>query len=440
MAKEFWYKITIVFLILVLFFISAGLWWLWLKIQKSEPEVYYYVPPERSFIYGEEELTEFGFEEYIQERITIEKTKLIERKKDFINLDLKEMKLTLYKEGEISETFPVQSKGREGSWWETAPGVYFVGDKVVKHFSTIAQVWMPYAVQFYGNFFIHGWPYDTAGRTLLPGPSGGCVRLRTKDAAVVFEFAERGMPVLVFDQKPVIPLPALLPSEVIVSPPNIKVQAFMVADLDTGEMLLTKEINSEIYSGPVIPGMLTLTASETINLGKRILARDWMIEGIGEQIIVPGRSYRAYDLLYPLLLQSSQEAALVLSRFFTPEYFVATMNAKAQAIGMNNTHFVDLTGISKENQTTLYDIARMMRYINDYRGFIFEISRELKGPAETDKETLFTVLKMNPDKISQDSNETRTIFIALANSLDIKEDFENILAWLNNNFGLKQQK
>lgn len=419
-----------------------------MEIQKFEPavyDVYYYVPPERSFIYSWEEIAEFGIEEYVRERIIIERTKLIQKKKNFINLDLKDMKLTLYKEGKEFEIFPVQSKGRVGSWWETAPGVYFAGDKLVNHFSTIAGVWMPYAVQFYGNFFIHGWPYYSDGRLLPPGPSGGCVRLNTKDAALLFEFAERGMPVLVFDKKTVPPLPALRLLDEEIFPPEIKGQASLVADLDTGEILLSKEMDSEIYAGPAVGGMMALTASEVVNLERRIIARAWMIEGIKEGIVIPERSYRAYDLLYPLMGQSSKEAALVLSRFLTPEYFVTLMNVKAKAIGMKNTGFVDVTGESKENITTLYDVARMARYINDYRSFIFEISKRnyhftekenpigiLAGPGENEKESIFTVWEMKTlDGVS------RIIFIGLANSLGAKEDLENILLWLDNSFGLK---
>lgn len=427
-----WHKIIFIFLILAFLGVSMKAFLFWMEMQKFEPAVYYYVPPERSFIYSAKEIAEFGIEEYVQERIIIERAKLIEGKRSFIDLDLKEMKLTLYKEGEVFEIFPVQSKGRKGSWWETAPGVYFVGDKVANHFSSISRVWMPYVVQFYGNFFIHGWPYYSDGRMLPPGPSGGCVRLKTRDAAVVFEFTERGMPVLVFEEKIVPLLPALHMVDEGISFPEIKGQALLIADLNTGEILLNKEMDSEIYAGPVVGGMMALTASEVVNLERRITARPWMIEEIKEGIIVPERSYRGYDLLYPLLGQSSKEAALVLSRFFTPEYFVIVMNIKAGAIGMNNTSFVDVTGTSKKNITTLYDVARMARYIKEYRGFIFEISKELAGLGENEKETIFTVWEMKTlDDVS------RIIFIGLANSVNAKEDVENILLWLDNSFGLK---
>lgn len=445
------YKIISVFFIFAFLAVSATAFLFWFEIQKFEPDVYYYVPAEKSFVYGQEEIAKFGFEEYIQERITIERAKLIEKKKSFINLDLKKMQLTLYEEGKEFKKFPILGKGKEGSWWETPPGAYFVGEKAVDHFSTVVRVWMPYAIQFYGNFFIHGWPYYSGGRLLPAGPSGGCVRLNTSDSAVVFKFAERGMPVLVFEEKISPSLPALIPTVKKILLPDLKAENFLIADLDTGEILFNKEMESEIYAGSAVAGMLALTSSEIVDLERRIVARDWMIaeasphfpssstsssstiaEGSGEKIIVPGRSYQGQDLLFPLLSRFSKEAALVLSRFYTPEFFVAAMNVKAKAIGMHNTGFADITGDSEENTTTLYDVARMMRYIKEYRGFIFNVSRELRGPGENEKESIFAVFKMNTaDDIS------RNIFVGIANSEDAEKDLEDIALWLNNNFGLK---
>jgi len=427
------YKIISIFFILAFLAALTAAFLLWLKIEKFEPDVYYYLPAEKSFLYGQEELAKFGFEKYIDEKITSEKAKLIKEKDDFIYIDLKEMQIVLYKEGKEFERFPVLGKGREGSWWETPPGAYFVGEKSVNHFSSVAKVWMPYAVQFYGNFFIHGWPYYTGGQLLPFGPSGGCIRMKTSDAAVVFAFAKRGMPVLVFEEKKSDSLPALIPVFKKILLPELEAENFLVADLGTGEILLNKGMDSEIYAAPAVAGMMALTGSEIVNLERRIIARDWMITDVPrEKIIVPGRTYRGSELLSPLLSRSSKEAALVLSRFYNPEFFVGAMNIKAKAIGMYNSNFVDITGCSKENITTLYDMARMMRYIREYRGFIFNSSRKLKGPGEGEKETILAVLKKKAgDDILRD------IFIGIANSEDAEKDFEDILVWLDNNFNLK---
>jgi lipoprotein-anchoring transpeptidase ErfK/SrfK len=423
----------VIFIFFLLVFITSLIltFWLSLEIKKFEPKIYYNVPPGRSFIYSEEE-SKYGIDKYLRDVVEREKKKLVEEKSNFIYVDLKNMELTLYKEGEEFKNFPVKAKGADWFWGETPPGVYSVNFMSRLHFSAIAKVWMPYAIQYYGNYFIHGWPYDLKGKPLSSPVSGGCIRLNTTDAAVVFEFAKAGMPILIFEEKYLTFLPALISDYKKISPPYIKGESFLVADLDTGEILLSREPNSEIQAGSLVKMMLALTASENVNLEKRIIARNWMIEGEEkeERVITPGKSYSGYDLLSPLLSQSSNKAALVLSRFLTAEEFVKRMNVKAKGIGMRNTNFVDVTGVSKENITTLVDVGKMMRYIKDYRKFIFDIESELSNKEE-DKETIFKIFRVNQtNKDSPESTLTRFIFIGIANSPDVQTDLTNILEWL----------
>ena len=68
--------------------------------------------------------------------------------------DLDRMTVTLYEDNVASSTFPILSKGKPGTPWETPPGAYAIQTKEPQHFSTIASVWLPWSMQFYGNFFV----------------------------------------------------------------------------------------------------------------------------------------------------------------------------------------------------------------------------------------------------------------------------------------------
>ncbi len=425
------YIVIIIILLSVLAILAVAFFHLWKEITETSPyvNVYNYVPAEKSFIYQSEGLKEYGFEDYIEQKINTEKEKLTRDKRNFIDVNLQKMEINLYEEGEIIDTFPVISKGRDGSWWETAPGAYFVGDKVVTHFSSIAEAWMPYAVQFYGNFFIHGWPYDRAGRALAVGPSGGCLRMNTADAKKIFEFAERGMPVLVYEKKESSLLPALLPYNKEITPPSsIDADNFIIADLYTGEILLGKNVDSEIKAGIATDIMLALSVSEIVNLGKSIVARDWMFGEEREGIIIPNRSYTARQLVEILLTKSSTESVNVLARFFTVDYFAMTINAKARAIGMGNTKFDNIYRENENNITTLIDVAKMMRYIDQYRGFIFQIESTFNDTI-SENQSIFTVYK-----IKDKENNPRLILIIVANSKNAEEDFTNITEWIDKYF------
>ncbi len=427
-------KKIFLFFFILFFLISAVLiYYLWRKTKTPGSNVYYFVPPERSFLYSEEELR-YGLERYLREAVEKEMEKLIKDKASFIYVDLKKMELNLYKEGEKFLSFPVLSKGADWFLGETPPGVYSVVFMSRLHFSRLTRVWMPYSIQYYGNYFIHGWPYDVKGRPLSSeSPTGGCIRLKTEDAAIVFEFAKHGMPVLLFDEKILAALPAIGQINKNVAQPQLNSEYILVADLDTGEILLSKEPNSQINAGPATLAMLALVSSDSIDLEKRIIARSWMFSEVKEGIVIADRFYLGYELLKPLLLNSSQEAALVLTRFLTPQKFLELMNNKAVSIGMKNTTFVDINWKNQQNTTTLFDVARMMRYIKDYRKFILDIGENLQAEDDQKRKYLFSTQKMFF------AGQPRFIFIGLVGSFDTNEDLRNINSWLENNFSLKKQ-
>jgi hypothetical protein len=422
---------NLVILLLIISLTLLGLVaFLWQKISKFEPAVYYNVPPEKSFIYSEGESI-LGIENYLKDAIGKEMKKLKEEKKDFVYADLKEMKIILYQGGEEFKSFPVVGKGADWFLGETPLGVYSANCKERLHFSSCCRLWMPYSIQFFGNYFLHGRPYDNQGRMVQTNYSGGCIRLNTPDASEVFDFVEEEMPILVFDEKNTPSLLAIKPKSEEISLPEIQAQFILVADLKTGEIILNKGGDSQFYGGPAANNLiLALTTTESIDLDKRIFVKRWMFGEINEGIIAPERSYRAYDLLRPLLVYFSEEAAQVITCFWTSEDFLRLMQEKTRSLDLGNTSIADLTGNSPENKTSLYDLARTFRYIKDYRKFLLAMANELTGPSEDEKESKFAVFEMKY------SDEERTIFIGLANSPKIEEDLDKTLEWLEKDFGL----
>ena len=71
--------------------------------------------------------------------------------------------------------------------------------------------------------------------------------------------------------------------------------------------------------------------------------------------------------MYATLVASANDAAHALSRTtgLSKEQFVAKMNEKAKEIGMENTNFIDPTGIEVDNNSTAQDIVKMLDYALD---------------------------------------------------------------------------
>jgi hypothetical protein len=86
-------------------------------------------PNQVAFSYGEQpELSNPDFFGKVKQQF-------IDGKASFIEADLSAMILRVYKDGNLSLEVPINSKGREGSWWETPAGLYKISSKEDKHFA-----------------------------------------------------------------------------------------------------------------------------------------------------------------------------------------------------------------------------------------------------------------------------------------------------------------
>jgi len=122
--------------------------------------------------------------------------------------------------------------------------------------------------------------------------------------------------------------------------------------------------------------MTAVVAHEVIYLGRPIKVTPNMLASVA-QIFYPtiGERYIGLDLLYPLLMQSSNDTASVLSGFLGDETFVRNMNAKAASLQMTDTTFTDASGISAGDLSTAYDLAKLLQYIYYKRPFLFDITK-----------------------------------------------------------------
>ena len=74
----------------------------------------------------------------------------------------------------------------------------------------------------------------------------------------------------------------------------------------------------------------------------------------------------ADDLLHLLLIASDNAAARALARVspYGSEGFVRRMNEKAAELGLENTHYADPSGLLSENESTAYDMARLITHVS----------------------------------------------------------------------------
>lgn len=299
--------------------------------------------------------------------------------------DLGQMHLYLYLDGQLQASSTIASKGRPGTAWETPVGEYQILAKNPKHFSSLGSVYMPYSLQFFGNYFIHGWPYYPNGQPVPAGYSGGCIRLSDQLAKQVYDFADLGTKVMIYGADR-LELSDKTSSRLVGdyfwrhgprTLTDIGAEAYLVADIDTGEVLVERGVNDVWPIASVTKLMTALVSLETLNQYQTTTVSKRAIDTygtygnlrVGEKIVVG-------DLLFPLLLESSNDASEVLAEHGGRQEFIAQMNKKAKAIGMKQTSFADPSGLSENNTSTVSDLLKMMQYIFSYKHYILDISRE----------------------------------------------------------------
>ena len=91
-----------------------------------------------------------------------------------------------------------------------------------------------------------------------------------------------------------------------------------------------------------------------------------------------GEIFRVKDLLYPLLMESSNDAAQALSEVIGERAFVDLMNLEAKNLGLENTDFVNPTGLDPEtpgplNSSTAEDLVKLISHLLKTQPLVWEI-------------------------------------------------------------------
>ena len=142
--------------------------------------------------------------------------------------------------------------------------------------------------------------------------------------------------------------------------------AWIVADLDTGQVLAGQEMYAAHPPASTIKTLLALTALDELNLDSTVVATpaDTHVE-CNCAGVKAGHTYTAGQLLDAILLVSGNDAANTLADMLGGyDVAVDKMNAKAIAIGATNTHATSPSGLDGPGGpgwTTPHDLAAIFR-------------------------------------------------------------------------------
>ena len=151
---------------------------------------------------------------------------------------------------------------------------------------------------------------------------------------------------------------------------QIPAKSCILMEVNTGEILYESESHMRLAPASITKIMSLLLVAEAIESGQLTLetmlsASDHACSMGGSQIwLEPNEQMSVDDLLKAAVVGSANDATVVLGEAVagSEESFVAMMNERAAQLGMEDTQFMNATGLDAEGHlTSAYDIAVMSR-------------------------------------------------------------------------------
>ena len=155
---------------------------------------------------------------------------------------------------------------------------------------------------------------------------------------------------------------------------EIPAPSAVLMDAATGTVLYEKNAHEALAPASVTKVMTLLLVMEaledgTIGWDDTVTASEHAAGKGGSQVYLePGEGMSMDEMLKSVVVSSANDCATALAEHVagSEEAFVERMNQRAQELGMNDTHFVNCTGLddgpeAAEHRSSAYDIAAMSR-------------------------------------------------------------------------------
>jgi len=153
-----------------------------------------------------------------------------------------------------------------------------------------------------------------------------------------------------------------------INPQNLNVQisasSGIAIDLNSEKILFAKNIHAQRPIASITKLMTILTFLDTQqNLEKIIEVLPEDLNGESKKNLYVNEKITLKNLLHIALIESDNNATKLLVKHsgFNLEEFIKKMNTKAKGMGLINTSFEGITGLSENNISTAYEVAQILK-------------------------------------------------------------------------------
>ncbi|MBQ9940687.1 MAG: D-alanyl-D-alanine carboxypeptidase [Clostridia bacterium] len=152
---------------------------------------------------------------------------------------------------------------------------------------------------------------------------------------------------------------------------TLNCRSALLMETSSGKILVEKDIDQKLPIASVTKIMTLLLVMEAIDNGS--LKTDDIVTvsenaasmGGSQAFMEPGEQMTVHDMLKAVVVSSANDGAVALGEHLagSEQAFVQKMNLRAKELGMNNTEFINITGLdnTETHLSTARDVAIMSR-------------------------------------------------------------------------------
>ena len=159
---------------------------------------------------------------------------------------------------------------------------------------------------------------------------------------------------------------------------SVSAKASILCDADTGSVICSQNADERMQIASMVKIMTLNVIFDEIEKGNltyetEVVASERATSMGGSQAFLDTNcSYKAGELIKSIIVASANDSCVAMAEHISGsvETFVEIMNAKAKEWEMENTNFVNCTGLPATNQyCTANDVVKMSRKLFNHKGF-----------------------------------------------------------------------
>jgi D-alanyl-D-alanine carboxypeptidase (penicillin-binding protein 5/6) len=219
------------------------------------------------------------------------------------------------------------------------------------------------------------------------------------------------------------------------APPTLAAASYVLADLDTGAVLVAKAPHAAHLPASTLKVLTALTVMPRLDPAAVVTAEpDDVVDGslVG---MVPGLTYTVHQLLQGMMLSSGNDAATALARVAGgPEGVagtVAAMQQTAHDLGARDTVVRDPSGLDATGQvTSAYDLALIAREaLRDPHFEALVTTRRAKFPGKMAKPKAGAATATPPRRESFEIGNHNTLLFNYDGAIGVKNGYTVAARW-----------